>query len=337
MHPLSPSFSRKQMQLVSPYIHIPENVRTFDFDTYDISECFVLKNIAGYIFKTILENIELKINEENLVKFIDLVSENYNFNDFHNFQHAINVLQMTYMLLTETEFIRKLKPTIVFGILISALSHDIDHPGNTNSYEINSFSKLAKLYNDNSVLENHHCTLTFQLLEHTNLLNCFKGDDFREFRKTIIQCILGTDMAKHNDFTINLNSFDFNKEHYNDNEQYFIASSILHYADLSNCIKDFEANYEWSKRISLEFYKQSIKEELEGLPSLSFMKIHDKVTMCLNEISFISKISIPMWESFSIKFPKIEILYRRCQSNLNKWREIETTFTTENDINNFNY
>jgi high affinity cGMP-specific 3',5'-cyclic phosphodiesterase 9 len=80
---------------------------------------------------------------------------------------------MTYKLLLETKLINKLKSTVSFGILIAAISHDVDHPGNTNSYEINAGTKYAKLYNDNSVLENHHCTLTFELLEYTGLINCF--------------------------------------------------------------------------------------------------------------------------------------------------------------------
>jgi hypothetical protein len=115
----------------------------------------------------------LQINEEQLTKFIGLICENYNLKHFHNFKHAVNILQMTYKLLLETKLINKLKSTVSFGILIAAISHDVDHPGNTNSYEINAGTKYAKLYNDNSVLENHHCTLTFELLEYTGLINCF--------------------------------------------------------------------------------------------------------------------------------------------------------------------
>ena len=333
----SPSIPRKHIELVSAFIQIPENINTFDFDTCFIDECFVLKNIAGYIFKNFLASICFEIDEIALTKFIGLVCENYNKNHFHNFQHAVNVLQMTNMLLIETEIYKKVKSNILFATLIASLCHDLNHPGNTNSYEINSFSKLARLYNDNSVLENHHCTLTFELLEYAGLLKYFKADDFKEFRKTIVTCILGTDMSRHNEFIIKFGNFNFERENFVIDEQIFIMNSLLHCADLSNSIKDFEISFEWSKRISLEFYEQTIKEELEGLPSLSFMKVHDNLTMCLNEIAFITNISIPMWELVKTKIPKLQILFIRCENTLKKWKEIEIKYHQDNDINMLNY
>ncbi len=333
----SQSPSKKQSELVSPYIQIPDNVNSFDFDALHFDECFILKNISGYIFKKFLISTSLQINEENLAKFITLVCENYNRNHFHNFQHAVNILQMTYNLLSETSLLGKLKPVISFAILIAAISHDIDHPGNTNSYEINSVSKYAILYNDASVLENHHCTLTFELLENSELLKSFKSDDFKEFRKTIITGILGTDMSKHNECISKLNDFEFNNDSFTVDQQYFITSAILHCADLSNSIKNFETSFEWSKRISLEFYEQTIKEELEGLPSLSFMKVRDNLTMCINEINFITNISIPMWRLMKHKFETMGFLLDRCELTLKKWKEIEAHYICENDINNLNY
>jgi hypothetical protein len=244
---------------------------------------------------------------------------------------------MTYKLLLETDLIDKLKPIIAFGILVAAISHDVDHPGNTNSYEINSVSKNARIYNDTSVLENHHCTLTFELLEHTGLLSSFKGEDFKEFRKTIIIGILGTDMSKHNECINRLTTFDFNSEIFTTEQQYFITSAILHCADLSNSIKNFEISFEWSKRISLEFYKQTLKEELEGLTSLSFMKVRDNLSMCINEINFITNISIPMWVLIKSKFESLGCLLDRCELTLKNWKDIQSHCISANDINNMNY
>jgi len=333
----SPSSNKKQSELISPYVQIPKNVNTFDFDAINIEECFILKSIAGYIFKEFLVISQLEIPEELLIKFICIVCENYNQNHFHNFQHAVNILQMTYNLLSKSDFIDRLNPVIVFGCLIAAISHDVDHPGNTNSYEINSLSKNAMLYNDMSVLENHHCTLTFELLDYVGLLKYFKGDDLKDFRKTIITCILGTDMSKHNEFISKLEKIDLQMNTYSREEQYFIASTFLHCADLSNSIKTFDISYEWSKRISLEFYEQTVKEELEGLPSLSFMKVRDNVNMCINEINFIKNISIPMWEIITVKRPDLAFLLDRCREILKNWQDLEERYISENDINNLLY
>ena len=55
----------------------------------------------------------------------------------------------------------------VFTSLISGAAHDMDHPGSNNVFETKTRSKLALLYNDNAVLENHHTASFFFLLEHT--------------------------------------------------------------------------------------------------------------------------------------------------------------------------
>lgn len=329
MRSCSPSFSRNSPVLVSPYIHIPDNIDTFNFDTYQIDECFVLKNIAGYLFKQTIKTINFEIEEIYLSNFIACVCENYNKNPFHNFQHAVNVLQMTYLLLNKTGIINKLNPHIVFACLISALSHDVDHPGNTNLYEINSVSKYAKIYNDISVLENHHCSLTFELMEQCELTKHFRPEHYRDIRKTIISCILGTDMSKHSDNLLNFGSINFGKETFSTEEQMTISTGFVHFADLSSPIKDFDIYFEWSRRISIEFYEQTLKEEKLGLESLSFMKAHDKIGTCLNEISFITNVSLPTWEAFVSKFKELSYIINNVNKVLDKWRELEKIFRGE--------
>jgi len=50
-------------------------------------------------------------------------------------------------------------------LFISAGAHDVDHPGNNNVFESKTRSKLATLYNDIAVLENHHAATFFFLVE----------------------------------------------------------------------------------------------------------------------------------------------------------------------------
>jgi hypothetical protein len=337
MPSISPPNTIKKFDLVSPYIHIPENINSFDFDTHSINEKFILKNIAGYIFRTVLRQINFEIDENFLSNFISLICDHYNSNHFHNFQHAVNVLHVSYLLLNETNLVNKLKPYIIFALLIAALSHDVDHPGNTNSYEINSLSKYAKIYNDISVLENHHCSLTFEILEFTGLLKPFKDEEFRDIRKTIISCILGTDMSKHGDCVSKLEGFDFENETFTIEEEIFISSCVIHFADLSNPIKNFDNSYEWSVRISQEYYEQAFKEETEGLPTLSFMKCNDKLSICINEISFITNISLPSWAIFVSKFKQLSFILDNISNTLIKWKELEKQYLSENGINKMFY
>jgi hypothetical protein len=43
------------------------------------------------------------------------------------------------------------------------LAHDVDHPGRTNAFLVASEDRKAILYNDRSVLENHHAAGEFWL------------------------------------------------------------------------------------------------------------------------------------------------------------------------------
>ena len=80
MRSCSPSFSRNSPVLVSPYIHIPDNVDTFNFDTYQIDECFVLKNIAGYLFKQTIKTLNFEIEFLELSCYVfDILNNDFQF------------------------------------------------------------------------------------------------------------------------------------------------------------------------------------------------------------------------------------------------------------------
>ena len=54
----------------------------------------------------------------------------------------------------------------IFTSLMAAIIHDFDHTGTTNNFHVQSTSELAVLYNDKSVLENHHVAAFFRSLGH---------------------------------------------------------------------------------------------------------------------------------------------------------------------------
>lgn len=75
----------------------------------------------------------------------------------------------------------------------------MDHPGNNNVFEQKTRSKLATLYNDQAILENHHAASFFFLIEddQCNIFDKIKGEDYNKMRKQIVDNILYTDMSKH--------------------------------------------------------------------------------------------------------------------------------------------
>ena len=91
----------------------------------------------------------------------------------------------------------------IFVLLISTLVHDVDHNGLNNSFHINSQSPLAVLYNDISVLENHHCSFANKLLARTenNVFANMEAEEQQHARTRMIECVLSTDMSTHFDVT----------------------------------------------------------------------------------------------------------------------------------------
>lgn len=90
--------------------------------------------------------------------------------------------------------------------MITQLCHDLDHPGQNNSFQIRAQSELSFLYNDKSVLENHHSSRTFKILrsKSCNITQVLTDVAFRELRKVIVDCILATDMTSHFGLTADL-------------------------------------------------------------------------------------------------------------------------------------
>ena len=82
-----------------------------------------------------------------------------------------------------------LGPLDVLALLLAALCHDLEHPGTTNAFQVNTGSVLAQRYNDASVLENHHCHLCFQLLESTRLLAALSVKRRKTLRSLIVGAI----------------------------------------------------------------------------------------------------------------------------------------------------
>ena len=60
--------------------------------------------------------------------------------------------------------------------------------GTNNQFHINSKSELALLYNDQSVLENHHISAAFRLMRNPerNILEHLEDNQYRDFRSNVV-------------------------------------------------------------------------------------------------------------------------------------------------------
>lgn len=310
--------------LENKHITLPDEIFTLDLHVLEL-EGWLLPNIIMLIFKTFITRFDYqKVSPLALREFIIDVCDSYLDVPYHNLYHGTNILHMTYVLLEKCGLLEKLNPDIIFAALIASLVHDIGHPGNTNTFEINTFSELAFKYNDLSVLEQQHCFLAFELIKKHNLNSIISREEFCIFRKTIISCILGTDMAYHKTNyellkTKQLSEFDFKIL----DEQILVCKLILHAADIGNAIQRSDICEEWSLLINQEFNNQSIKETLLGLtPTLP--NSNCETSFYLAEINYIQFISRPYWEELILIFPQFSNELEQININF-------TIFTNKHD------
>ena len=106
------------------------------------------------------------ISTKKLESFLRTVSDNYKETTlYHNSLHGADVTQslMVYFLNSNAEEICETTVLDLLGMIISAMGHDLGHPGFNNGYHINASSELGITYNDKSCLENFHTSYLLEL------------------------------------------------------------------------------------------------------------------------------------------------------------------------------
>ncbi|RHY32764.1 hypothetical protein DYB32_002273 [Aphanomyces invadans] len=172
---------------------------SWDLDILSFSFTEVIQSVQT-IFRAYGFVETYAIPQEKMQSFVASVAQHYRANSYHNFYHAFQVLHAAHIQLKV--YMRKLLTGLdIFALMIAAICHDayVDHPGNNNDFEVKCVSSIALTHNDDAVLERHHCRVTFLILNtpSTNILEKVTSDAFRSIRRTIIRCIMATDMANH--------------------------------------------------------------------------------------------------------------------------------------------
>ncbi|XP_071957474.1 high affinity cGMP-specific 3',5'-cyclic phosphodiesterase 9A-like [Antedon mediterranea] len=278
---------------------------TFDIWHWEPNEMLCLMEHMFYELGLIAE---FNMNPITLKRWLLCIQENYRNNPFHNFRHCFCVTQMMYGMVHLCELKNILSLEDVGILMISAVCHDLDHPGYSNSYQINARTELAVRYNDISPLENHHCSVAFRILGNPeyNILANVEPERFRRIRQEMITLILATDMGNHgdvmNEFKRQIEQgFDFN----NEDHLKSLKMVLIKCCDISNEVRPMEVSEPWVDCLLTEYFIQSDREKMEGLPVLPFMD-RDKVTKSSTQIGFIKYILIPMFQSVAKLFPQIE-------------------------------
>ncbi|XP_054588015.1 cGMP-inhibited 3',5'-cyclic phosphodiesterase 3B isoform X2 [Nothobranchius furzeri] len=193
----------------------------------------------------------------------------------------------------------------LMALYVAAAMHDYDHPGRTNAFLIATNAPQAVLYNDRSVLENHHAASAWSLYlsqPEYNFLSNLDHVEFKRFRFLVIEAILATDLKKHFDFLAEFNAKvnDVNSpgiDWTNENDRLLVCQVCIKLADINGPAKVRDLHLKWTEGIVNEFYEQGDEEARLGLPISPFMDRSSPHLAKLQE-SFITHIVGPLCNSY---------------------------------------
>ncbi|CAH8506459.1 unnamed protein product [Schistosoma rodhaini] len=302
-----------------------------------------------------IEHYNIQLHQLDL--WLTDIYRRYNRVPFHNYKHAFMVTQMCYVLIWGGNLTNLLDIDDQLILIVSAICHDLDHPGFNNAYQINAGTVLAMRYNDQSPLENHHTAVAFDLLSHKEVdpFSHLSTTTRQRIRKGVIRCILATDMSRHNEILDEFNrqvltdlnaawEIDPNTKKptwvMNKTQKDLVMVIILKISDISNEARPLNVAGPWINRLLAEFFHQSDYEKLVGLPVAPFMDRH-KVTKSASQCGFIRFVILPLFESLAKLLPEVKpIIVQPALEQLAYYTDLhnneEKKTNTENQKSNTN-
>ncbi|KAK7225929.1 hypothetical protein V2G26_013932 [Clonostachys chloroleuca] len=286
-----------------------------------------------------------RIPTEQLISFLVACRAAYNtFVPYHNFRHVVDVLQATFNFLVKIGALAEYPPASIDGdrpkaekspmaslvgpfealtLLITAIGHDVGHPGVNNGFLVTLNAPLAQLYNDRSVLESFHCAAYSQILRR-HWPSVFEDT---KMRNLMISSILATDMGLHFDYMKKLGDIQAKLGESNTADGWngrqveeardLACSLLIKCADISNVTRRFDAATRWMHILSEEFSRQaSMEDELRIPSSLMTPPKKDLASLAKSQLGFMNLFAIPLFQGVADIMPTL--VYAAEELDINK-------------------
>ncbi|XP_051924415.1 cAMP-specific 3',5'-cyclic phosphodiesterase 4D isoform X4 [Hippocampus zosterae] len=289
-----------------------EHVNKWGLNVFKISEFSGNRPLTVMMY-TIFQERDLlktfKIPLDTFITYLMTLEDHYHGDvAYHNNIHAADVTQSTHVLLSTPALEAVFTDLEILAAIFASAIHDVDHPGVSNQFLINTNSELALMYNDASVLENHHLAVGFKLLQEENcdIFQNLSKKQRQSLRKMVIDIVLATDMSKHMNLLADLKTMVETKkvtssgvlllDNYSDRIQ--VLQNMVHCADLSNPTKPLQLYRQWTDRIMEEFFSQGDRERERGM-EISPMCDKHNASVEKSQVGFIDYIVHPLWETWA--------------------------------------
>ncbi|OHS94817.1 3'5'-cyclic nucleotide phosphodiesterase family protein [Tritrichomonas foetus] len=270
---------------------------------------------------------EFSITNELLFKFLSEIRSTYNKVPYHNWRHAVDTTQFIAYEIVKANIQKLLSKKELLALFIAALCHDADHDEFSNAIDDKSENSLGILYQSQSVLETHHCSVAITILskDDCNILHQFEPEENKEIWNIIITLILSTDMAQHFHVLgqmselVSKGEFDLEEK----KEHRLIFMQVLHKCgDLGAAARPFEIADPLKDFICEEFFRQGDLDRVVGIVyTPPHLKDREHLDKKKSQTAFYSNVCIPSFEVMAKAMPKLYCNVDQAKNNLNEWKK----------------
>ncbi|CAK7212363.1 3',5'-cyclic-nucleotide phosphodiesterase [Sporothrix bragantina] len=334
---------------------IASSIGNWHFSAHDFNDDELIE-ASALMFKHALSMPELadwRIPTDQLICFLVACRAAYNsFVPYHNFRHVVDVLQATFNFLVnigalppyphtlspstsspkkssaplpsaqKSPMASLIQPFEALTLLITAIGHDVGHPGVNNGFLVVLNTPLAQLYNDRSVLESFHCAAYSQILRR------YWPAAFNDskMRNLMTSSILATDMGLHFDYMKKLgntqeklaesNTTDGWNGRVLEDQTALACALLIKCADISNVARRHDAALQWMHILSDEFSRQAFMEDqLSIKSSLVAQPKKDTVSLFRAQLGFMNLFAIPLFQGIASIMPTMQYCVDELETN----------------------
>ncbi|KII87820.1 hypothetical protein PLICRDRAFT_162678 [Plicaturopsis crispa FD-325 SS-3] len=344
--------------LHSPPIEVADNTRTrlikslgsWNFEPHklppeEVLSCTIILFQALWRIEGMQEQVGVSLCQ--ITDFLHHMRQLYRTqNAYHNFQHALDVLQAAQSYLYAAGMVppvsillagdeRTWRPDKhrdtnariacldnqdLLTLYIAAIGHDVGHPGFTNALMKNARAPLSLVYDDKSALEQMHYALLLQIMRHHGLGALLDNPvSGTARRKLMFATILATDMSLHRDFMERFEALVDGKDSPLLVQKVLICQALIKCADISNPSRPHKVSQHWASALAEEWASQAKLEALIHLPS-TVQPANGPLGEASSQVFFTSTFVKPLLELTARAIPEIKPFVRRCAINLATWQ-----------------
>ncbi|KZV93032.1 HD-domain/PDEase-like protein [Exidia glandulosa HHB12029] len=326
---------------------------SWDFEPRALTDDEVLY-CAELLFESLLRiegmQTDVGVSINQLRPFLRQLSSIYRpANQYHNFRHALDVLQATFTFLSRARILPRLsvlelypkdrcwkrdrapgmlnetlRNVDLFILYIVSIGHDVGHPGLSNMFLKNADTPLAQVYAGQSPLERMHCFFLAQLMRRHGMSRLLSEDGVHssDLRHLLVQTLLVTDLRLHFDWMARFRRLGDpavcaatpEKE-----RRVLLCQALLKSADISNPLRPYPSAQHWSNVLHEEWTSQAGLEVYLEQPVSMAASAGDERKQADVQIAFIDTFAQPLFTAVSDVVPEMKEFAQQCAENRKTW------------------